>query len=179
MCFAGGTVDVVSMGLDAELAAVNEFALCLSDEERLRASRFVFERDRCRFIVGRARLRYLLASRLGVQPDAIELIYGAHGKPALSRRFAGSDLRFNVSHSEGVAVYAFSPLVPLGPVTRVLNNFGHQPAALAMATTRRILKIEDAVGLHPNLDLDRTNGLEQTFCSMVRRARFPAAAVVH
>jgi 4'-phosphopantetheinyl transferase len=108
MCFAGGTVEVVSMGLDAEPAAVNEFALCLSDEERLRASRFVFERDRCRFIVGRARLRYLLASRLGVQPDAIELIYGAHGKPALSRRFAGSDLRFNVSHSEGVAVYAFS-----------------------------------------------------------------------
>jgi 4'-phosphopantetheinyl transferase len=32
----------------------------------------------------------------------------ARGKPALSRRFANSDLRFNVSHSEDVAVYAFS-----------------------------------------------------------------------
>jgi 4'-phosphopantetheinyl transferase len=108
MSVAGGTVEVASIRLDTEPAAVSEFAQCLSDGERLRASRFVFERDRCRFIVGRARLRHLLASRLGVQPDAIELVYGAHGKPALSRRFAGSDLRFNVSHSEDLAVYAFS-----------------------------------------------------------------------
>jgi len=103
-----GTVEIVSVRLDAEPAAVSEFAHCLSDAERLRASRFVFERDRCRFIVGRARLRHLLASRLGVQPDAVELVYGPRGKPALSRRFADSDLRFNVSHSEDVAVYAFS-----------------------------------------------------------------------
>ncbi len=109
MSFAGGTVEIVSVRLDAEPAAVKEFAHCLSDAERLRASRFVFERDRRRFIVGRARLRYLLASRLGIEPDAVELVYGPHGKPALSRRFADSDLRFNVSHSEDFAVYAFSP----------------------------------------------------------------------
>ncbi len=108
MSFAGGTVEIVSVRLDAEPAAVSEFAHCLSDAERLRASRFVFERDRCRFIVGRARLRHLLASRLGVRPDAVELVYGPRGKPALSRRFADSDLRFNVSHCEDVAVYAFS-----------------------------------------------------------------------
>jgi 4'-phosphopantetheinyl transferase len=105
---AGGTVEVVLVRLDAELAALAELAQCLSDGERLRASRFVFERDRRRFIVGRARLRHLLASRLGVQPDAVDLIYGPRGKPALSRRFVNSDLRFNVSHSEDVAVYAFS-----------------------------------------------------------------------
>jgi phosphopantetheinyl transferase len=30
-------------------------------------------------------------------------------KPTVSRRFADADLRFNLSHSEDVAVYAFAP----------------------------------------------------------------------
>ena len=108
MPIAGGTIEVVPVRLDAELAAVSELAQCLSDGERLRAGRFVFERDRRRFIVGRARLRLCLASRLGVQPDAVEFDYGPRGKPRLSRIFADTDLRFNISHSEDVAVYAFS-----------------------------------------------------------------------
>jgi 4'-phosphopantetheinyl transferase len=122
MSFAGGTVEVVSIRLDTEPAAVSEFAHCLSDAERLRASRFAFERDRCHFIVGRARLRYLLASRLGVQPDAIEFVYGASGKPALSRRFADADLHFNVSHSEDVAVYAFSQGREIGVDVEVVRE---------------------------------------------------------
>jgi 4'-phosphopantetheinyl transferase len=105
---AGVGVEIVSVRLDAEVAAMRELEQCLSDEERARAGRFVFERDRRRFIVGRARLRHLLATRLGVQPDAVEFVYGPRGKPGLSRRFSDIDLRFNVSHSDGVAVYAFS-----------------------------------------------------------------------
>ena len=83
-------------------------AALLSDAERQRASRFLFDRDRDRFIVGRARLRQLLAARLGTRPESVELVYGAHGKPALARRFADSDLRFNVSHCDDVTLYAFS-----------------------------------------------------------------------
>ena len=108
MPIAGGTIEVVPVRLDAELAAVSELAQCLSDGERLRAGRFVFERDRRRFIVGRARLRHCLASRLGVQPDAVEFDYGPRGKPRLSRSFADAGLCFNVSHSGDLAVYAFS-----------------------------------------------------------------------
>ena len=105
---AGGTVEVVSVGLVVETSAAGELAQCLSDDERLRARRFVFERDRIRFIVGRAHLRKFLALRLGVKPSEVEFAYGRHGKPALSRRFADSGLHFNVAHSEDVAVYAFS-----------------------------------------------------------------------
>src|SRR5207249_4682155 len=83
-------------------------AALLSDAERQRASRFLFDRDRDRFIVGRARLRQLLAARLGTQPESVELVYGAHGKPALARRFADADLRFNASHCDDVTLYAFS-----------------------------------------------------------------------
>lgn len=105
---AGGAVEVVAVRLDADLTVQAELAQCLSDGERIRAGRFAFERDRRRFIVGRARLRHLLASRLDVQADAVEFDYGSRGKPRLSRSFADADLRFNVSHCDGLAVYAFS-----------------------------------------------------------------------
>jgi 4'-phosphopantetheinyl transferase len=94
--------------LDAGAEAVRASAALLSETERQRASRFAFDRDRRRFIVARAQLRLLLAARLGVRPESVELVYGPRGKPALSRRFADYDLRFNVSHSEDVAVYAFA-----------------------------------------------------------------------
>ncbi len=43
-----------------------------------------------------------------MRPESVELAYGGHGKPAVARRRVPSDLRFNVSHSDDVAVYAFS-----------------------------------------------------------------------
>src|SRR6266566_3639927 len=101
-------VDVVVTCLAAAPQAVRASAALLSDAERHRARRFAFGRDARRFIVARARLRELLAARLGVEADSIEFEYGAHGKPVLSRPFAGSDLHFNVSHCDDVAAYAFS-----------------------------------------------------------------------
>jgi len=80
----------------------------LSGTERQRASRFTFDCDRRRFTVARGQLRRLLSTRLGTQPEAIEFVYGVHGKPSLAQRCAESDLHFNVSHSDDIAVYAFS-----------------------------------------------------------------------
>jgi len=101
--------EIVVFRLDVEPEAVRASAALLSDAARQRASRFAFDHDRRRFIVARAQLCRLLAARLGVRPESVELVYGPRGKPALSRCFADSDLRFNVSHSEDVAVYAFAP----------------------------------------------------------------------
>src|SRR6267378_4186548 len=106
--FAEGAIDVVVTRLDLKPAAVRVLAVCLSDAERIRASRFAFDRDRRRFVVTRARLRQLLGVRLDVRPESVELVYGERGKPALARGYAGSDLRFNVSHVGDVAVYGFS-----------------------------------------------------------------------
>jgi 4'-phosphopantetheinyl transferase len=106
--FSSGEVEVISVPLNAEPATVDELALCLSDGERLKASRFVFGRDRRRFVVARAWLRRMLGSRLGLQPEAVEFEYGPRGKPALSPQLTESQLRFNVSHSEDIAVYAFA-----------------------------------------------------------------------
>ncbi|HKF97325.1 MAG TPA: 4'-phosphopantetheinyl transferase superfamily protein, partial [Steroidobacteraceae bacterium] len=104
---ASFAVEVVVTRLDVGPEAVCASAALLSDAERQRAGRFAFDRDRCRFVVARARLRQLLGARLNVRPDSVELVYGAHGKPALGR-FTDSDLRFNLSHSAETAVYVFA-----------------------------------------------------------------------
>jgi 4'-phosphopantetheinyl transferase len=105
---ANDAIEIVVSRLDGGPEDVRASAALLSDVERQRASRFVFDRDRHRFTVARARLRRLLSARLGVPPEAVGFAYGEHGKPALDRHCTASDLRFNVSHSDGVAVYAFS-----------------------------------------------------------------------
>lgn len=115
-------VEIVSVQLDVDPATTDTLGQCLSADERRRASRFAFERDRRRFIVGRAQLRQLLASRLGVRSTDIDLVYGALGKPALSRRFAGTDLRFNISHSEEVALYAFTRDCEIGVDVEVIRE---------------------------------------------------------
>jgi 4'-phosphopantetheinyl transferase len=100
--------EVTVTRLDVGTEAVHASAALLSDAERQRATRIRADRDRRRFIVARARLRQLLAAGLGVQPESVEFVYGTHGKPALAPRFADSNLRFNVSHCDDVAVYALS-----------------------------------------------------------------------
>ena len=76
----------------------------LSPDERERASRFRFERHRAQFALTRATLRRLLASYLSVSAREICFCYSSHGKPGLSE----SRLDFNVSHTEGMAVFGFT-----------------------------------------------------------------------
>ncbi len=144
---ADGAVELVRVRLDAETAATDDLALCLSDAERARAGRFVFERDRRRFIVGRARLRELLASRLGTRPDLIELEYGPRGKPRLAGDPAGSDLRFNLSHCGDVALYAFSHGREIGVDLEAVRDLGDADAIAAKFFSRR--ENEMYVALHP------------------------------
>jgi 4'-phosphopantetheinyl transferase len=92
-------VEVHSFSLDVDAARLRELEGSLSLEERERAARFRFDRDRNRFTVCRGTLRELL----GVRRDQ-RFVYGAYGKPML----AGSALRFNVSHSHGMAMIAIS-----------------------------------------------------------------------
>jgi phosphopantetheinyl transferase len=79
----------------------------LNPEETARADRFFMDVHRNRFIAGRALLRDLLAGYLGQPPEAIRFVYNEWGKPALAPGFAARDLRFNLSHSQDLAMYAF------------------------------------------------------------------------
>ena len=102
------SVEVVVARLEAGAAEIRSRSQLLCAEERSRAARFAFERDRNRYIAARSCLRRLLGERLGERPQAVELVYGKRGKPALAPRFAATGLRFNVTHCDDVAVYAFA-----------------------------------------------------------------------
>lgn len=107
-CHLDDGIEVVVLGLDVATDAFRASAALLSGAERDRASSFAFDSDRRRFTIARAGLRTLLAARLGLTPEAVELTYGKNGKPALASEQAESGLRFNVSHAANVAAYAFS-----------------------------------------------------------------------
>jgi len=102
------SVEVVVARLEAGAAEIRAGSKLLCAGEQARAARFALERDRNRYIAARSRLRRLLAERLGERPQAVELVYGKRGKPALAPRFAGTGLRFNLTHCDDVAVYAFT-----------------------------------------------------------------------
>lgn len=78
----------------------------LSTEERARAGRFRFERDRDRFVAARGLLRVLLGRYLEREPAALRFCCGPHGKPALAGGSLPTDLRFNLAHAGGLALYA-------------------------------------------------------------------------
>jgi 4'-phosphopantetheinyl transferase len=83
-----------------------EFRDLLETDELARANRFYFEKDRKHFVVARGFLRVLLGRYLQAEPNQLQFSYGAWGKPALDGEFRESRLRFNMSHSYGVALYA-------------------------------------------------------------------------
>ncbi|MBA3413818.1 MAG: phosphopantetheinyl transferase, partial [Chloroflexia bacterium] len=76
----------------------------LTGDERTRADRFRFARDRARFVVARGMLREILGRYLDRDPAALRFAYGAHGKPALAETSTG--LRFNLAHSGDAALFA-------------------------------------------------------------------------
>ena len=103
-----GEVRVASALLDRSAEDVLREETLLSPSERGRADRFRFRRDRGRFIVARAALRRLLGLHLGKSPVHVEIQAGRLGKPELAGSSAASDLRFNLAHSDGLALYAFA-----------------------------------------------------------------------
>jgi 4'-phosphopantetheinyl transferase len=96
----------------ADLDASAVTSDCLSDDERARAGRFVFERDARRFVAARALLRGLLADYLGAVPADLRFDVLEYGKPVL--RVPHAALAFNLSHSENVAWFAFTDASAIG-----------------------------------------------------------------
>ncbi len=112
-------VDVWRASLDDQPAeAVRLMHTLMSAGEVERARGFFFDRDRRRYIVGRGILRMLLGRYLGIAPHEVEFRYGPNGKPRLAggtRAGVGAaPTFFNVAHSEGLALYAFTHVGEVG-----------------------------------------------------------------
>jgi 4'-phosphopantetheinyl transferase len=76
-------------------------ASVLNDDERKKASRFVFERHRHQYIAAQALARNALAHHYPLPPEAWQFCKGAHGKPAPE---PACGLHFNLSTCEELVV---------------------------------------------------------------------------
>ena len=88
--------------------AAERFQWVLGPDERVRAESFHFDRDRVRFVFRRAWLKILLSRYLAADVANVRITHGRYGKPALSPSVDAPDLRFNLSHSNGMVVVAIA-----------------------------------------------------------------------
>ncbi len=99
-----GVIDVWK----ADLAAIEDgLEDLLRADELIRAARIVPARKRVLWARSRGLLRALLGRYLERDPRELRFALGSHGKPALAREETDAgDLRFNLSHSGGLALVA-------------------------------------------------------------------------
>jgi 4'-phosphopantetheinyl transferase len=131
--------------------APEELAERLSAEERRRGKRFLRPADRQRFIVSHAALRTILGQHLGIPTDRVEMKVGPQGKPALAPAPGLPPLRYNLSHSEGLAMIALvlgrevgldvERVRPLGDAGHIVGRYfspGEQAAWCALPDHQRL-----------------------------------------
>ena len=99
-----------------------QYLSILDEEERCRAARFHFDRDRELFILARASLRCLLARYTGVDPAKIRFKQNTYGKLFIEHPV--SSVRFNVAHSGDCIVHAIAQGMEVGVDIEILRNSG-------------------------------------------------------
>lgn len=78
----------------------------LSAEERVRQARYQRESDRDLYLMAHGMLRRVLAQHTGLSPDALRFETNRFGRPELSDDAAGRSIRFNLTHTPGLAACA-------------------------------------------------------------------------
>lgn len=123
-------VHVWRASLDLPASRVRGLQQTLAADERARAERFYFQKDREHFIVARGVLRDILGRYLDMQPGQLRFCYSPNGKPALAREFGGDALRFNLSHSHGLALYAVNSGREIGvDIERIRHDLAKEQIA--------------------------------------------------
>ena len=84
-------------------ATLKGYAALLSADERERLQRFHFEKDRHTFLVSHALVRKTLSKYADIKPAAWRFTKGGQGRPELVRSAGVPQLRFNLTHTQGLA----------------------------------------------------------------------------
>lgn len=104
------------MKVDLWLAKLDELPdedeSLLSEEEKIRAARYIHYKFKNHFIKRRSILRKLLSSYLEINPKEIVIEYFKLGKPYVAN--SNKKIFFNTSHSKDHVLYGFSREAELG-----------------------------------------------------------------
>jgi len=135
-----GEVHVWRAELDVPLPQLARLAASLTPQERGRAMRLRRQRDRDRWVAARGILRAVLAAYAGVEPAALVLGLGAHGKPYLVEDGVPAPLRFNVAHADAVALIALA-------IGREVGVDVEREGPVDLGVARRLFSAEEAAAL--------------------------------
>jgi 4'-phosphopantetheinyl transferase len=131
---AGAPIDVRIPVGELKARELHVWTLALDVEEPGREQRSA----------ARAGLRLLLASYLKIDPQAVKIQHGPHGRPELP---PAHDLCFNLSHTAGLAVYAIGRGRAIGvdveAIGRRVPSAGAIARALAPREAARVMRAED------------------------------------
>jgi 4'-phosphopantetheinyl transferase len=122
--------------LDFDEFFQNSFLELLSPDEKNRAKKFRFAKDSQNFIVARGILRLLIGKYLGISPAEISFQYSEFGKPSIANN---NSLRFNISHSQNIALFAFTKKFNIGIDVEFVNpNIEVKEIATSFFSTNEI-----------------------------------------
>jgi len=125
-------LDVWHVDIPHGLTEWQSVELYLSENERLRATRFRRKEDRFRFAVTRAALRALLSIRAGEPEGALRISRGQYGKPILDGH---PQISFNVTHAGQHALIAVSDSRQVGVDVEVIDPSIHWLELLDLVCT--------------------------------------------
>ncbi len=112
----------------------------LAPDEKERASKFYFEKDRRKYIVARGILRMLSGSYLKEDPKEVQFVYNEYGKPAYLNY---PNIKFNISHSGEMVVLGFVLDYEFGiDVEIIKNDFDILDIAQNFFSTKEIAALE-------------------------------------
>jgi 4'-phosphopantetheinyl transferase len=100
----------------------NRWQKLLSPDEQARAQSFRISADRQRYTVVRALLRVILAGYMKRDPEDLTFAYSNLGKPRSDSVCSESEIRFNVSHSGGAALLAFTRAREVGVDIEIVRH---------------------------------------------------------
>jgi len=100
---------------DVDARTIQDWRDLLPDEERSGEHRFVFARDRRRYVVTRALIRMVLSRYSRIPPTAWRFTANDYGRPEIANDGAAErDLSFNISHTSDLILIGVTRRGPLG-----------------------------------------------------------------
>ena len=87
-------------------ALIRSYHKLMSEKEATRQARFHFPKHRHQFLVGRALIRTTLSRYASVAPSDWKFVENEYGRPELAPEHNHIPIRYNLSHTDGLIVFA-------------------------------------------------------------------------
>lgn len=126
-CIKANHVHIWTVEMGACKQTIPRLRPILCEEERKRAQRFHFDRDRHLYILAHGALREILSRYLQQSPETITFSYTDKNKPYISDH----PIQFNLSHSHQLVVIAIANTHPVGVDVEYIGKETHEALDIA------------------------------------------------